>query len=385
MLAITNVKIHTVAHGVKSGGVLIDEEGRIRAVGELSSLSDVEVVDGKGYELFPGFIDAHGHAGLFEEGIGDEGHDGNEAVDPITPHLRALDGINPHDEGIKESLAAGVTMMCIVPGSANVIGGEGGVFHLHGNTVEEMLITPKGGMKIAFGENPKRVYGKSSKAPQTRMGIAGLLREHLVKAQNYVKKLQNETPDKPVERDLRLEALAQVIKKEIPLRAHAHRADDIMTAIRIAEEFDLAIVIEHCTEGHKIVQELAKRSIPAVVGPTMTNRSKVELKERTFDTLRILNEAGILLAITLDHPVIPAEQLPVVTALAVKAGLPYEDAIKAITLNPAKILGVDKDYGTIEVGKYADLVLWTKDPLDIQSRVLKVWIHGKLVHENPCC
>lgn len=384
MLVIKDAKIYTITNGIVDGSVLVDDEGRITAVGQVEIPADAEVIDAAGKILTPGLMDAHGHAGVDEEGLGWEGADYNEAVDPVTPHLRALDGINPHEEGIAEALRAGVTAMCVLPGSANVIGGQGVVIRFYGNTVDEMVIKEDGGLKVAFGENPKRVYSNQKKSPTTRMATAAILREQLVKAQNYLAKLAKaETdPDKAPERDLRMEVLARVLKRELPLRAHAHRADDIMTALRIAKEFNLNISIEHCTEGHKIVKELKEAGVWAIVGPTLTNRSKVELKELSWNTLRTLWEAGIPVAITMDHPVIPVGYLPTAAAYAVKAGLPYEEALKAITINPAKILGIDDRYGSIEVGKMADLVLWNGDPLEIQSRVEKVWIHGKLVVEQ---
>ena len=264
LLAITNATLYTITDGVKQGNILIDDEGRIAGVGDIAIPEGTEVIDAFGKIVMPGMIDAHGHAGVYEEAIGWEGADGNEAVDPITPQLRALDGINPHDEGICEALEAGVTTMCVLPGSANVIGGQGVIIHMYGNTVEDMIIG-EGGLKVAFGENPKRVYSGQKKSPSTRMATASLLREQLVKAQNYLAKLEKakDDPDKAPERDLKMEALVRVLKKEIPLRAHAHRADDIITALRIADEFGVDIIIEHCTEGHKIAEELGTaRCVP---------------------------------------------------------------------------------------------------------------------------
>lgn len=382
LLAITNATLYTITDGVKQGNILIDDEGRIAGVGDIAIPEGTEVIDAFGKIVMPGMIDAHGHAGVYEEAIGWEGADGNEAVDPITPQLRALDGINPHDEGIREALEAGVTTMCVLPGSANVIGGQGVIIHMYGNTVEDMIIG-EGGLKVAFGENPKRVYSGQKKSPSTRMATASLLREQLVKAQNYLAKLEKakDDPDKAPERDLKMEALVRVLKKEIPLRAHAHRADDIITALRIADEFGVDIIIEHCTEGHKIAEELGNRKVRAVIGPTMTNRSKVEVRERDYSTLRTLWENGVQIAITMDHPVIHVQYLNISAALAVKAGLPREEALKAVTINPARILGIDDRYGSLEEGKLADIVLWSGDPLDIMSRVEQVFIHGKLVYK----
>lgn len=382
MLAIKNVTMYTITDGVKTGNLIVDDTGRILDLGDVPIPEGAEVIDGTGKILVPGLIDAHGHAGVYEEAVGWEGSDGNEAVDPITPQLRAMDGLNPHDEGIKEALAAGVTTMCILPGSANVIGGQGVIIHTYGSTVEEMVIG-EGGLKVAFGENPKRVYSGQKKSPSTRMATAALLREQLVKAANYLAKQERgqSEPEKAPERDLKLEAIARVLKKEIPLRAHAHRADDIMTALRIADEFGADIIIEHCTEGHKIAAELGRRGVRAVVGPTMTSRTKVEVRERSYSTLKTLWENGVEIAITMDHPVIHVQYLTISTALAVKAGLPKEEALKAITINPARILGIDDRYGSLEKGKFADMALWNGDPLDIMSRVEQVFIHGRLVYK----
>ena len=384
MLVIKNATLYTITDGIKQGSLLIDDEGKIAGVGDVEIPENATVIDGTGKTVMPGMIDAHGHAGVYEEGLGFEGSDGNEMTDPVTPHMRALDAINPHEEGISEALRAGVTAMCILPGSANVIGGQGVVVHLYGNTVEEMIIKEDGGLKIAFGENPKRVYSGQKKSPATRMATAALLRENLVKAQNYIAKMERakDDPDKAPERDLKLEVLARALKRELPVRAHAHRADDIMTALRIAKEFNLDISIEHCTEGHKITQELKEAGVWAILGPTLSNRSKVELQELSFNTVRVLWEAGIPVTITMDHPVVPVGYLPTVAGYAVKAGLPYEEALKAITINPAKVLGIDDRYGSLEVGKMADLAVWSGDPLEIQSQVEKVLIHGEVVYQR---
>ena len=384
MLVIQNAKLYTITDGIKEGSVLVDDQGKIAGVGVVDVPQGAIVIDGTGKVLMPGMIDAHGHAGVYEEGLGVEGSDGNEMTDPITPHLRALDAINPHEEGIAEALRAGVTAMCVLPGSANVVGGQGVVIHLHGNTVDEMMIKEDGGLKMAFGENPKRVYAGQKKAPSTRMATAAVLRENLVKAQSYLAKLEKAKtdPDKAPERDLKMEVLVRVLKREIPVRAHAHRADDIMTALRIAKEFNLDISIEHCTEGHKITRELKEAGVWALVGPTMSNRSKVELQELSFSTLKVLWEAGVPVTITMDHPVIPVGYLPTAAGYAVKAGLPREEALKAITINPARVLGIDDRYGSLEVGKMADLVLWSGDPLEIQSEVEQVFIHGQVVYRR---
>ena len=389
MLAITNVRILTVTQGTIDGGTVLIDGNKIEAVGRgVAVPQGAKVIDGTDKVLTPGLIDAHSHAGLDEEGFGFEGWDYNEATDPATPWLRAIDGINPIEMGLRDAAANGITTVCVVPGSANVLGGEGIVIHTYGSIVDEMVVSRDAGLKVAFGENPKRVYQGQKKMPTTRMGTAAILRENLVRAMNYMTKMEKnqKDPDKPLERDLRMEALVRVLRREIPLRAHAHRADDIMTALRIADEFQVRVVIEHATEGHKIAQQLSTRGVPAVVGPTLSSRSKVELQELSFNTPAILTKAGVKVAFTLDHPVIPLKYLPVVAALAVKAGLPEAEAWKAMTINPAEILGLSQKIGSIEAGKEADLVLWSGDPLDIRSQAEVTIIAGQIVAEcsKPC-
>jgi len=381
-LLIKNGQVKTMAGCEFLGNIMI-EGTKITAL--LETLDDVpadtEVIDALGCLVLPGFIDAHCHVGIGEEIYRWEGEDFNEMTDPVTPDMRAIDGINPEDEGFRDARLGGVTAVFTVPGSANVIGGTGVVMKTAGKIVDKMIVRDPAGMKIAFGENPKMVYGEQKKMPMTRMGTAALLRQSLVDAQTYKDKLeQGKTdPDKLPERDLGLEVLVKVINREIPLRAHAHRADDIMTAIRIAREFDVDLVIEHCTEGHKIAEELAELGYPVVVGPLLTNRAKVELKDKSFKTPGVLAKAGVKVAIMTDHSVTPIEQLPLCAALACKAGMDREDALRAITINSAEILGVSDRIGSIEVGKDADIVIWSEDPLTITARPLYVIIDGKIV------
>lgn len=382
MLAITNVRIITVTKGTMEKGTVLIDGDRIKTIGqEVAVPEGAKVIDGSGKVLTPGLIDAHSHAGLDEEGFGSEGRDYNEATDPATPWLRAIDGINPSEMGLREAAQNGITTACILPGSANVLGGEGVIIHTWGNVVDEMVVSRDAGLKVAFGENPKRVYQDQKKMPTTRMGTAAVLRENLIRAANYMVRTDKgrKDPEKAPERDLRMESLVRVLRREIPLRAHAHRADDIMTALRIADEFSVDIVIEHATEGHKIADQLAKRQVPAIVGPSLSSRSKVELQQLDFSTSAVLTKAGVKVALTLDHPVIPLKYLPVVAALAIRAGLPEEEAWRAITINPAEILGLGKLVGSIEVGKVADVVLWSGDPLDVRSRAEKVIIGGRIV------
>lgn len=346
-----------------------------------ASIQTTRVIDATGKWILPGFIDAHCHVGIGEEIYQYEGDDINEATDPLTPELRAIDGINPEDEGFRDARLGGVTAVFTCPGSANVIGGTGVVVKTAGRIVEEMILREPAGLKVAFGENPKTVYGEQKKMPMTRMGTAALLRQALVDGLHYKEKLEQGKvdPEKLPERDLGLEQIKLVLDKKIPLRAHAHRTDDIMTAIRIAKEFDVEMVLEHCTEGHKIADILQQHGYPAVVGPSFVNRAKVELKDKTFETPGILAKAGVRVAIMTDHSVTPIQYLPLCAALAVRNGMTYEDALKAITLWPAQTLGVADRIGTLEVGKDADVVVWNGKPLSIEAECEVVLINGKIV------
>lgn len=380
-LLIKNGKIHTMT-GREFLGDLLIEGSKIAALGErLEVPTDAEVMDVQGCLVLPGMIDAHCHVGIGEEIYRWEGEDFNEMTDPVTPDMRAIDGINPEDEGFRDARLGGITAVFTGPGSGNVVGGTGVVMKTAGKIVDKMIVRDPAGLKIAFGENPKMVYGEQKKMPMTRMGTAALLRQALVDAQVYRDKLEEgkTDSDKIPERDLGLEILMKVIQREMPLRAHAHRADDIMTAIRIAREFEVDLVIEHCTEGHKIAEELAELGYPAVVGPLLTNRSKVELKDKSFKTPGILAKAGVKVAIMTDHSVVPIEQLPLCAALAHKAGMEMEDALKSITINAAEILGVSDRIGSLEVGKDADLVVWSEHPFQLGARPRYVMIDGKIV------
>ncbi|MDH7568458.1 MAG: amidohydrolase [Armatimonadota bacterium] len=396
MLILHNAAVYPVAQPPINPGAVAIEDGRIVAVGPTAEgfaalgpqvvaavrAGRATLVDVAGGVLTPGLIDAHTHVGIGEEAVGWEGSDYNERTNPVTPDLRAIDGINPDDTAIPRALKGGVTAVCVVPGSANVIGGTGVVIRTYGRVVDEMVVCENAGMKAALGENPKNVYRSQNKSPVTRMAVAALFREWFTKARDYAaKKAKAAEKGEPCETDLRLEALLPVVRGEIPLRAHAHRADDIATILRIAREFNLRLVLEHCTEGHKLADLLAQQGVPAIVGPTMGGRGKVELKEKQFETAGVLAAAGVLVALTTDHSVTHIEHLPVAAALVMKAGMPADQVLAAITLNPAKILGIDHRLGSIEPGKDADLVLWSGHPLDVQSRALKVWLMGELVHD----
>lgn len=345
--------------------------------------ADVQVEDLQGKIVFPGFIDAHTHLGILEEIFQDDGDDLNEFTEPVTPELRALDAVNPLDLGFRDAASGGVTTVMTGPGSANVIGGTNMVMKTAGHSFDEMILASQAGLKVAFGENPKRVFNEQKKVPCTRMGIAALLRQTLIDAEDYLnKKAKAPSSDEVFERDLGMENMALVLQKKIPLRVHAHRADDILTAIRITDEFGIEMVLEHGTEAHKVIPELQKRHIPVVLGPTLSSRCKVELAGITWRTAALLEKAGILVALTTDHNVIPVQYLPLCAALAVKNGMSEEGALQAITLNPARILKQDQRIGSIEAGKDADLVILSAYPLDWRSRVERVYIDGKVVYDS---
>lgn len=384
MIALKNGKIYTMAGEIIEKGTVLIEHGKIKDIGEDVKIpKGCEVIDVKGMVVMPGLIDAHTHVGIYEEGVGEDGEDTNEMTDPVTPELRAIDAVNPRDKAFEEARQAGVTTIVTGPGSANVIGGQAAALKTYGDVVDDMIIKAPSGLKVAFGENPKRVYGDQRKSPSTRMATAAILRGALVEARDYMDKLKKgkKDPDKLPDRDLGLEVLAKVLKREIPLRAHAHRADDIMTAVRIAREFNVDISIEHCTEGHRIAGRLAKEKIPAVVGPSLTARIKIELNEKSFKTPGELVKAGVKVALMTDHPVIPIQYLPVCAALAVKEGMDEYEALKAITINAAEIIGVQDRVGSIEKGKDADIAVFDGNPLDIRSRVRLVLIDGRVVYK----
>lgn len=381
--------VYTFYRGIiEDGVVVIGDDGKIVAVGRVDEVEippGSDVIGARGAHIIPGLVDAHTHIGVDEEAVGWEGRDTNESTEPVTPHLRAFDGIKSDDIAFREALEAGITSVGVLPGSANPIGGLGVAIKCFGKNKLEMLIREPIGLKMAFGENPKRTHGVENKrSPSTRMGIAGIIREWFVKARNYSRKkeLFKDQPEKLPDVDLRLEALELALKGVIPVRAHAHMADDMLTAISIAKEFNLRIVLDHGTEAHRIPEIIASEKIPVAVGPLMTAKGKVELRNRTIETPKVLASYGIEIAIITDHPVIPLKLLPVQVALAMREGLPFEDALKAVTVNAARILGISDRVGSIEVGKDGDIVVLSKRPFDIEAKVLYTVVNGKVVYSS---
>lgn len=390
MLFIKNAKIITMSEKNYDNGFISVNNGKITGLGDMTNLPEVKksdtVIDAKGMVLLPGLIDSHCHLGMMEDAVGFEGDDVNEMTDPITPQLRAIDGIYHDDRAFKEAYQNGVTTVVTGPGSANVIGGQFAALKTYGRTVDEMTIKAPCAMKIAFGENPKTVYHEKHQIPTTRMATAALLREQLYKAKEYLEALNEyendrEENDKP-EFDMKLEALLPVIKRELIVKAHAHRADDIITAIRIAKEFSLDITLDHCTEGWLIADILKESGYNVILGPILTDRSKIELKNQNTKAPGILAKAGIDVAIMSDHPCVPAQHLMLCASLAVRDGMAPEDALKSITINAAKSIRLENRIGSLEIGKDADMVLYTGHPLDYLSKVKMTFIDGRLVYEN---
>ncbi len=384
MKLIKNGRVYTMTGQEDKKLDILINEGRILEIDHtIDPPEGTEVIDASGKYVFPGFIDAHCHVGTFGAAAGDVGLDVNEMSDPITPHVRAIDGINPLDESIPNAAKGGVTCVATGPGSTNVVGGTFVVMKMLGHRVDDMVIKDRVAMKCAFGENPKGVYGSRSKMPTTRMGTAAKLRELLFKTKEYIAKNEGAEDDsKRPAFDMKLEAMVPVVKGELPLKAHAHQADDIFTAIRIAKEFGLKLTLDHCTEGHLIAEDLAQEGYPCIVGPTFGFKSKFELKNKSFDTPRILVEAGVKVAIMTDSPIIPIDALVMAAALAHKAGLDEMEALKAITTNPAEILGVDDRIGSLKVGKDADIVIWSGHPFDILAAPEMTLINGEVAYRK---
>ncbi|MBM3291998.1 amidohydrolase [Candidatus Bathyarchaeota archaeon] len=388
MLAIKGGKFLTITKGIIDGGVILIDNGKIKAIGpDLKIPDNAKVINANRKIVMPGLIDAHCHIGISEELAGQAGADYNEAVDPITPQMKASDGIkaNADEMGLTAAVKTGITTVQVLPGSANVLGGVGCVIKTAPKVVvTDMIIKEPSGMKAAFGENPRRVYGDQKKTPQTRMGVAAILREWLERTKIYMNKKERAGDDttKLPEYNPKLEALIPLLKGEIPMRAHAHRADDIAMAIRICGEYGLKMSWEHATEGHRIAEYIAKRGISATFGPAMMGRGKWEMRELNIATAVKLYEAGVKFAIQTDATSSTIQYLPIVAGLAHREGLPYEEALKVITINPAEILGVNDRVGSLEKGKDADIRILSGDPLELKTKVEKVILNGELVYSR---
>ena len=379
--------IKTMAGPDIEDGCIHIEDGRIAEIGrrdeiKLHPAASEQVIEVTEGIVMPGLIEAHCHMGITEEKKGMEGDDCNETVNPITPYLRAIDAINTMDAAFDDAVRAGITAAMIGPGSANVAGGQFAFLKTKGRRVDDLIVKAPAAMKVAFGENPKVNYSGQGKSPSTRMAIAGMLREELTRASQYAhgkKKALDNGED--FEEDFSLECWLPVLRREIPLKAHVHRVDDIFTAIRIAKEFNLKMTLDHCSEGHLIAEELAKEGFPAIVGPDLASRSKIEVQNMAFKTAGVLNRAGVMTAVTTDHPVSLIQSLPLCAGLAVKSGLPMEEGFKAVTIYPAIICGVADRVGSLEVGKDADIAIFSGNPMEVFTNTLYTIIDGEVVYD----
>lgn len=384
---ITGGRILTMVGEEIEDGVVHIENGKIAAVGrrdevEVRPKPGEQMIAIKNGIIMPGIIEAHCHMGITEEKKGMEGDDCNETVNPITPYLRAIDAINTMDAAFDDAVRAGITTAMIGPGSSNVVGGQFALLKTKGRRVDDLIVKAPAAMKVAFGENPKVNYSGQGKSPSTRMAIAAMLRRELLEAQEYLrKKEQAERENSDFEKDFTKECWIPVLRGEIPLKAHVHRVDDIFTAIRIAEEFKLRITLDHCSEGHLIAEDLARAGFPAIVGPDLASRSKIEVQNMAFKTAGILGQAGVMTAITTDHPVSLIQSLPLCVGLAVKAGLALEEGYKAMTIYPATICEVADRLGSLEVGKDADIAIFDGNPMEVFTKTLYTIIDGRIIYD----
>ena len=383
LVAVTGGYVVPVSSEPVEGGTVLIRDGRIEAVGaDVTVPEGATVVDATGRWVLPGFVEAHGHVGIHEEGEGVAGDDTNEMTGPNMAAVRAIDAVNIDDEGFRDALAGGVTSVVVKPGSGNPIGGQSvALKSWGGRTIDEQVISAAVSVKSALGENPKRVYGNKNQTPSTRLGTALVIREAFTAAQHYrAARAAAEAKGEPFKTDLGLETLARVLDGELVWDQHTHRHDDIATAIRLADEFGYRLVVNHGTEGHKLADVLAERDVPVIFGPMFTSRSKVELRDRAIANLAALARAGVRVAITTDHPVVPINFLVHQATLAVKEGLPRQTALEALTVNPAAFLGLDGRVGALEPGRDGDVVVWSGDPLDVHARAEHVLIEGRTVY-----
>ena len=379
--------IKTMAGADIKDGCIHIADGKIEAIGsrdevEFCPVDGEEVIEVRDGIIMPGIIEAHCHMGITEEKKGMEGDDCNETVDPITPCLRAIDAINTMDAAFDDAVRAGITSAMIGPGSSNVVGGQFAFIKTKGRRVDDLVVKAPAAMKVAFGENPKVNYSGQGKSPSTRMAIAAMLRQELTKAVQYGEKKKGaKDRGETFEEDFAMECWLPVVRREIPLKAHVHRVDDIFTAVRIAKEFQLKMTLDHCSEGHLIAEELAAEGFPAIVGSDPASRSKIEVQNMAFKTVGVLNKSGVVTAITTDHPVSLIQSLPLCAGLAVKSGLDLEEGYKAITISPARICGVADRVGSLEVGKDADIAIFDGNPMEVFTRTLYTIIDGKVVYK----
>ena len=385
MLLIKNGKIMTMSDKNYDKGDILIKDKKIVQIGENINIDDTEncqIIDAENCWVLPGIIEAHCHIGIQEERKGFEGNDCNEMNESITPYLRALDGINVMDSAFHTALTSGITGVMVGPGSSNVVGGQFVFIKTHGRTIDNMTVLEPAAMKIAFGENVKTNYNQKSVMPSTRMSIAALLREELFEAKKYDQNKKNAKKNGDgFEEVFRKECWLPVINREIPLKAHVHRADDILTAIRIAKEFNLRLTLDHCTEGHLITEEIKQSGFPAIVGPSLATRNKIETQNADFKTAGILHKAGIKVAITTDHPVTRIQDLPICAGFAAREGLGVEEGLKAITINAAEICNVADRLGSLEVGKDADIAVFDGNPMEVFTKTMYTIIDGEVVYE----
>lgn len=378
-----NADIFTACSGTIKNGYVLIKDGRIIDVGPMAFCpKDRECYDLSGLTVYPGFIDAHCHIGMWEDGLSFEGDDGNEDTDPATPHLRAVDAINPGDYSFKEAVEAGVTAVVTGPGSANPVAGQMVAMKTYGSRVDDMIIKEPIAMKFALGENPKNTYHSKDETPTTRMATAAIIREQLKKAERYQRDVlaaeEDEDTDEP-EIDVKSEALSGALNGKMQSHFHAHRADDIFTAMRLAKEYDLDLVLVHCTEGYMNAEKIAEEKIPAIVGPLICTRTKPELSNERDENAAMLKKAGVEVAICTDHPEVPIQYLTLSAGIAVRAGMDHDDAIRAITSVPAKILGLSGKIGSVAPGADADLAVFKGDPLSVYEKPVWVIAGGKIV------
>lgn len=383
MLLIQNGLIKPMAGDDIPNGCVLVKGGKIKKVAQrIEPPAGCKIINAKNSWVMPGIIEAHCHIGITEEKMGIEGNDCNETMQPVTPYLRALDAVNPMDSAFFNAVRAGITSVMVGPGSSNVVGGQFLFMKTSGRSIDEMVVLSPAAMKIAFGENPKTNYSGMSVVPSTRMSIAALLRQELAAAFAYrTKKEAAQNNGESFETDFTKECWLPVLERHIPLKAHAHRADDIQTAIRIAQEFHLDLTLDHCTEGHLITEHIKSSGFPAIVGPSIASRNKIEVRYMDFKTAGILHKAGITVAITTDHPVSLIQYLPICAGLAAREGLGIEPALRAITINPARICRVEHRVGSLEAGKDADIAIFDGNPMEVFTKTQYTIINGKIVYD----